>query len=142
MGKSEKYVAFFIRPLFRVQKLGKKSWFFGRVKARKNAFEIINYLTLTCFGFSFILRSTDCGHPLKPFSIEIITFGLEQTNWADKFRGILGVVSAKLPRPILALVHTFHYSIIILKKKSSLPIHIHCIYLGLGFKFGRTEVGI
>ena len=66
--------------------------------------------------------------------------------WADKLgRWIPGHFGSSFgqttkahldPCPYFPLFN--HY----LKKKSSLPIHIHCIYLGLGFKFGRTEVGI
>jgi hypothetical protein len=35
--------------------------------------------------------TTDYGRPMKPFFIEIPTFGLGQTNWADKFWGIWGI---------------------------------------------------
>ena len=37
-----------------------------------------------------MLEITDYGRPMKPFFIEQ-TFGLEQTNWADKFWGTWGI---------------------------------------------------
>ena len=36
-------------------------------------------------------RSTDHGRSMKPFFIEIPNFEIGQTNWADKFLGILGI---------------------------------------------------
>ena len=35
---------------------------------------------------------TDYGRPMKPFSLKSQTFGLGQTNWANKFWGIWGIV--------------------------------------------------
>ena len=34
----------------------------------------------------------DYGRPMKPFSLKSQTFGLGQTNWANKFWGIWGIV--------------------------------------------------
>ena len=69
---------------------------FWKNESKKKCFW--DYLNLTCFGFSFILRSTDYGHPMKPFSIEIHNFWA----WADKL-GHLGYFRPiyKLPTPIL-----------------------------------------
>ena len=37
------------------------------------------------------LESTDYGRPIKPFLLKSRTFGLGQTNWADKFWGVWGI---------------------------------------------------
>ena len=36
-------------------------------------------------------QSTDIGRPMKPFLLKSQTFGLGQTNWANKFWGIWGI---------------------------------------------------
>jgi hypothetical protein len=79
---------------------------------------------------SLISRTMDAQWSL--FSFKFRTFGLGQTNWADK----LGIFSAKLSAPILvqwgpcpcfSLFNHYFY------KKLSLYIHILNIYLELGF---------
>ena len=53
--------------------------------------------------------------------------------------GHLGYFQSNYQHPFWyseSLVHVFHYSTIISKKKLSLYIHIPNIYLGLGFEFG------
>jgi hypothetical protein len=67
-------------------------------------------------------KGTDYGCPMKPFSLKSRTFGLGQTNWADKFWGIWGIFSrtvSNCKHPFWyseSLVHVFHYSIIIFTK--------------------------
>jgi hypothetical protein len=83
-----------------------------------------------------IILSTDYGRPMKPFSLKSQTFGLGQTNWADKFWGIWGIfgriISTHFP-----LINYYFY------KKLSLFIQIPNIYLGLwDLNLGRKELGI
>ena len=49
----------------------------------------VDHRSLTTYLF------TDYGRPMQRsfFSLKSRTFGLEQTNWADKFRDILGIFS-------------------------------------------------
>jgi hypothetical protein len=63
--------------------------------------------------------TTDYGRPIKPFFIETRTFGLGQTNWADKFWGIWGIFSQTSSThfgTVSPLFFVFHYSNIISTK--------------------------
>ena len=65
----------------------------------------------------------------KPFfSLKSRTFGLGQTNWADKFWGIWDILVQWFPCPCFPLFNHYFY------KKLSLYIHIPNIYLGFGYK--------
>ena len=41
-----------------------------------------------CLGAAALAVSKDYGRPMKPFSLKLDSFGLGQTNWADKFWGL------------------------------------------------------
>ena len=84
---------------------------------------------------------TDYGRPKKLFSLnpEILGWGRQigQIN-----SGVFGVFSAKQSAPMFVqfLIHFFHYSTIISKKK---PFYqIPNIYSGLGSEFGPQKLGI
>ena len=72
------------------------------------------------------------------------TFGLRQTNWADKFCGIWGIfgrtISAHFgtvsPLSMFFSLFNNHY----FYKRLSLYIHIPNVYLGLGFEFGPQRI--
>ena len=77
------------------------------------------------------------------FSLKSRTFGLGQTNWADKFWGIWGIFCQTLGTHFGTVSPLFIFSIIqplFLQKKLSLYIHIPHIYLGLGFEFGPHRI--
>ena len=59
------------------------------------------------------------------FSLKSITFGLWQTNWADKFWGIWGNFGQTISTHFgsESLVHVFHYSTIISIKTKLLYPH-------------------
>ena len=79
------------------------------------------------------------------FSLKYRTFGLEQTNWADKFWGIWGLLGGTINTFFLyseSFIHVFHYSTIISTKKLSLYIYISIIYLGSGFEFGPQRIRV
>ena len=44
-----------------------------------------------CLGAAALAVSTDYGRPMKLFSLKSSSFGLWQTNWANKFWGIWGI---------------------------------------------------
>ena len=77
----------------------------------------------------FFARTTDSQWSL--FALKSRTFGLGQTNWADKFRCIW-VIFGQTISTHFGTVSPCHY----FYKKLSLYIHIPNIYLGLGFEFG------
>ena len=93
---------------------------------------------------SVIIRFTDYGRPMKPFSSKSQTFGLGQTIWADTFWGIWGIFGQFInthfvtvqwvPCPFFPLINHHFY------KKLSLYIRIPNIYLGLGFEFGQQRI--
>jgi hypothetical protein len=66
------------------------------------------------------------------FSLKYRTFGLGQTNWADKSWGIWGIVGQTISTLVFHIFNHYFY------KKLSLYIHIPNIYLNLG----RKELGI
>jgi hypothetical protein len=71
------------------------------------------------------IPTTDYGHPMKPFFIEIQNFW----SWADKFWGIWGIFGQTISSE--SLVHVFHYSSIISTKTK--PLYPHPKYLfGIG----------
>ena len=72
------------------------------------------------------------------FSLKSQTFGLGQTNWADKSWGIWRVLGQTF-RTRFETVHVFHYSTII-STKLSLYIHIPNIYLEMGFEFEPQSI--
>ena len=85
-----------------------------------------------------VARTTNAQWSL--FLLKSRTFGLEQTNWADKFWGIWGIFGRTVflvqwvPCPCFPLFNHYFY------KKLSLYIHIPNICLGLGFKFGPQRI--
>ena len=66
------------------------------------------------------------------FSLKSRTFGLEQTNWADKFWDIWSIFS----QTISTNVSMFSINQPLFLQKLSFYIQIPNIYLGLGFEFG------
>ena len=70
------------------------------------------------------------------FSLKSRTFGLGQTNWADKFKTISGIFVQTINTQFgtVSSLSILQYSTII-SKKLSLYIQISNIYLGLGFEF-------
>ena len=72
------------------------------------------------------------------FSLKSRSFGLRQTNWADKFWGIWGISGRTISTHFGTVSPLFMFSIIqllVLQKKLSIFIHIPNIFLGLGFEF-------
>jgi hypothetical protein len=82
-------------------------------------------------------RNTDAS--LKHnFSLKSRTFGLGQTNWADKFCGIWGIFGQTISThfgTVSPLSMFFIIQPLFLQKKAFTYIHIPNIYLGLGFEF-------
>ena len=76
------------------------------------------------------------------FSLKSRTFGLGQTNWADKFWGIWGVFGQTISTHFGAASPLSMYSIIqsLFLQKLSLYIHNAKIHLGLGFEFGLQRI--
>ena len=78
--------------------------------------------------------------PNEPFSRKYRTFGLGQTNWADKFWSIWGILSQTTYQHTVSSLSMF--SIIqplFVQKTKSLYIP-HPKYLGLGFEFGPQRI--
>jgi hypothetical protein len=79
---------------------------------------------------------------MKPFfPSKSQNFGLEQTNWADKFWSICGIFSQFItthfgtvrPLSLFLLINQYFYKIL------SLYIQIPNVYLGLGFEYGSRK---
>ena len=89
----------------------------------------------------FATRTMDTQWSL--FSLKSRIFGLEQTNWADKFWGIWGIFGQIIsthfdkvsPLPMISIIQP-----LFLHKKLSISIHIPNIYLGLSFVFGSQRI--
>ena len=75
-------------------------------------------------------RSTDHGRSMKPFFIEIPNFEIGQTNWADKFLGILGIFGGTIITHFVRVSPLSMFSIIqplFLQKPK--PLYPHPKYL-------------
>ena len=70
------------------------------------------------------------------FSLKSRNFGLGQTNWTNKFWGILGIFGQSIS--IHFLVHVFHYSTIISTKK----LHLYLFIWDCDLNLDRKELGI
>ena len=92
--------------------------------------------------------SITSGHGLWTCSLKSRTFGLGQSNWADKFWGIWDIFGpAELSAPILvqcseSLVHVFHYSTIISTKKQAFISTSQIFIWDWHLNLGRKELGI
>ena len=69
--------------------------------------------------FLIMFQSTEYGHPERASFQKFETFGLEQTFWAEIFRGIWGIFGRTISSHFGTefLVHVFNYSTIISKTK-------------------------
>ena len=75
------------------------------------------------------------------FSLKSRTFGLGQTNWADKFKSISGIFVQTINTQFgtVSSLSILQYSTII-SKKLSLYIRIPNNFLRLGFEFGLQRI--
>ena len=95
-------------------------------------------------GARVLVWPTDYDCPMKPFPLKFRAFGLGQTNWEDKFWGILDIYGQTISNllvqwvPCLCFPSFNHF----FYKKLSLyiMIHIPIIYLRLGFVFGPQRI--
>jgi hypothetical protein len=78
------------------------------------------------------------------FSLKSITFGLGQTNWANKFWGIWGIFCRTMyQHPFWyseSLVHVFHYSIIIFTKNWAFISTSQTFFGGWDLNLGCKEL--
>ena len=96
-----------------------------------------------CTNIHFFEQSTDYGHPMKPFFIEIQNFWAWEDKQGKQIMWRLGYFRPNYQHPFWyseSLAHVFHYSIIISTKKLSLYIHIFNIFSGLGFECLRVSI--
>ena len=71
-------------------------------------------------------RSTDYGHPMKPFfSLKSRSLGFGQTNWTDKFWGIWGFFGQPIRTHFGGVSPCFHFQPLFLKKLSLFHIQIY-----------------
>ena len=61
---------------------------------------------------TIIIRVTDYGHPERAFFRKSQTFGLGQTNWADKFWGIWGISGQTISTHFSTVSPLYMFSII------------------------------
>ena len=93
---------------------------------------------------SHTVYCTDYGCPMKHFSLKSRTFGLRQTNWADKFWGIWGYFQPNYQHPFRyseSLVHVFHYSTIISTKSLDFISTSQIFFWDWDMNLGRKEKG-